>query len=76
MKAIVQDRYGDSVEVLQLQEIPTPEPGRGEVLIEVRAASLFVGDWHIMAGLPYAIRPLGLRRPKLRLGSGKTSLGP
>ncbi|HEY5905907.1 MAG TPA: NAD(P)-dependent alcohol dehydrogenase, partial [Actinomycetota bacterium] len=69
LKAIVQDRYGESAEVvLQLQEIATPEPGPGEVLIEVRAASLFVGDWHIMAGLPYAIRPsFGLRRPKTRV---------
>jgi NADPH:quinone reductase-like Zn-dependent oxidoreductase len=52
MKAIVQDSYSDSADVLQLREIATPEPGPGEVLIQVQAASLFVGDWHIMAGLP------------------------
>jgi NADPH:quinone reductase-like Zn-dependent oxidoreductase len=68
MKAIVQDAYGDNADVLHLEEIATPEPGPGEVLIEVRAASLFVGDWHIMAGLPYAIRPsFGFRRPKARV---------
>lgn len=68
MKAIVQDRYSDSADVLQLEEIATPEAGPGEVLIEVQAASLFVGDWHIMAGLPYAIRPsFGLRKPKARV---------
>jgi len=67
MKGIVQDRYGNA-DVLQLQEIPTPEPGPNAVLVEVRAASLFVGDWHIMAGLPYAIRPsFGLRKPKVRV---------
>ena len=57
MKAIVQDRYGDNPDVLYVQEIATPKPGPNAVLIEVQAASLFVGDWHIMAGLPYAIRP-------------------
>ena len=68
MKAIVQDRYGDNPDVLHLQEIAPPEPGPKEVLIEVGAASLFVGDWHIMAGLPYAIRPsFGLRKPKVRV---------
>jgi NADPH:quinone reductase-like Zn-dependent oxidoreductase len=68
VKAIVQDRYGDNPDVLHLQEIATPEPGPNEVLIEVEAASLFVGDWHIMAGLPYAIRPsFGLRKPKVRV---------
>ena len=67
MKGIVQDRYGNA-DVLQLQEIPTPEPGPNAVLLEVHAASLFVGDWHIMAGLPYAIRPsFGLRKPKVRV---------
>ena len=68
MKAIVQDHYGDNPDVLHLQEIATPEPGPNAVLVEVRAASLFVGDWHIMAGLPYAIRPsFGLRKPKVRV---------
>ena len=68
MKAIVQDHYGDDPDVLHLQEIATPEPGPNAVLVEVQAASLFVGDWHIMAGLPYAIRPsFGLRRPKVRV---------
>jgi NADPH:quinone reductase-like Zn-dependent oxidoreductase len=68
MKAIVQDRYSDNAEVLRLRDIDMPQPGTGEVLIQVRAASLFVGDWHIMAGLPYAIRPsFGLRKPKARV---------
>jgi NADPH:quinone reductase-like Zn-dependent oxidoreductase len=68
MKAIVQDRYSEHADVLQLEDIPTPTPGPGEVLIEVRAASMFVGDWHIMAGLPYAIRPsFGMRKPKTRV---------
>jgi NADPH:quinone reductase-like Zn-dependent oxidoreductase len=68
VQAIVQDRYSDSADVLHLEEIAVPEPGPGEVLIQVQAASLFVGDWHIMAGLPYAIRPsFGLRKPTARV---------
>jgi NADPH:quinone reductase-like Zn-dependent oxidoreductase len=67
MKAIVQDRYG-TADVLQLVDIDRPAVGRGEVLIRVHAAGLFVGDWHVLTGLPYAIRPIvGLRRPKARV---------
>ena len=67
VKAIVQDTYGDA-DVLRLDDIDVPVAGRGEVLLRVHAASLFVGDWHVMTGLPYAIRPkFGLRRPKAQV---------
>lgn len=62
MKAIVQDVYG-SADVLRLTEIDTPEVGAKEVLVRVHAASLHIGDWHLMAGLPYLVRVTGLRRP-------------
>src|SRR4051794_8004682 len=66
MKAIVQDRYGE--DVLELRDVDRPVAGSGIVLVQVCASSLFIGDWHVMAGLPYAIRPkLGLRRPKARV---------
>ncbi len=65
MKAIVQDRYG-SPGVLELRDVEEPIAGDGEVLVRVLAASAFIGDWHIVTGLPYAIRPVyGLRAPKL-----------
>ena len=68
MKAIVQDTYG-STDVLQLREIDRPMPTNNEVLVQVRAAGLHRGDWHVMTGLPYMIRivvpSLGLRRPKV-----------
>ena len=68
MKAIVQDTYG-STDVLQLREIDRPMPTDNEVLVQVRAAGLHRGDWHVMTGLPYMIRivvpSLGLRRPKV-----------
>ncbi len=64
MKAIVQDRYG-LADVLELTDIDTPVVGEADVLLRVQAASVFIGDWHIMTGLPYLGRlAFGLRRPK------------
>jgi NADPH:quinone reductase-like Zn-dependent oxidoreductase len=65
MKAIVRDTYG-SADVLRLGEIERPVPGNGEVLVQVRAAGLDPGVWHLMAGLPYLVRLMGfgLREPK------------
>ena len=67
MKAIVQDEYGTADDLL-LADIDRPAVGGGEVLTRVHAASVFIGDWHVVTGLPYAIRPtFGLRRPKARV---------
>jgi NADPH:quinone reductase-like Zn-dependent oxidoreductase len=67
MKAIVQDTYG-SADVLRLEDIDRPVVGDGDVLIRVLAASVFIGDWHIMTGLPYVFRMVaGLRAPKIRV---------
>jgi NADPH:quinone reductase-like Zn-dependent oxidoreductase len=64
MRAIVQKEYG-TVDVLHLAEIERPVIGAGEVLVEVRAAGLDRGTWHLMTGLPYAARLVaGLRAPK------------
>jgi len=70
MKAIVQDAYG-SADVLELRDIDQPVPKDNEVLVQVHAAGLHRGDWHVMTGLPYLIRlvvpDLGLRKPKVRV---------
>jgi NADPH:quinone reductase-like Zn-dependent oxidoreductase len=68
MQAIVQDRYG-SADVLRLRDIDTPEIGDGDVLVRVHAASVHIGDWHVMTGLPYLLRIVGfgLRSPKARV---------
>jgi NADPH:quinone reductase-like Zn-dependent oxidoreductase len=66
MKAIVQDVYG-SADVLRLAEIDRPTPGPDEVLVRVHAASVNIGDWHLMAGLPYLVRLAGPRRPGSRV---------
>lgn len=66
MKAIAQDTYG-STDVLELRDVETPRPGKGEVLIAVRAAALDAGVWHLMSGRPYLLRLMGfgLRAPKV-----------
>jgi NADPH:quinone reductase-like Zn-dependent oxidoreductase len=64
MRAITQDRYGPP-EVLTLRRIAVPVPGRGEVLVRVRAASLNIYDWHMITGMPRMARlTAGVRRPK------------
>src|SRR5215472_1205437 len=67
MRAIVQRRYGTRPEqVLGLEQIATPAIAANEVLVQVRAAGVDRGTWHLMAGQPYLIRLLGfgLRGPK------------
>jgi NADPH:quinone reductase-like Zn-dependent oxidoreductase len=67
MRAIVQDRYG-SAEALEAQDIDTPEIGDDEVLVRVHAASIHVGDWILMTGVPYVMRMgTGLSKPKHRV---------
>jgi NADPH:quinone reductase-like Zn-dependent oxidoreductase len=64
MTAIVQDRYG-SADVLQLRKIERPRPRADEVIVRVQAAGVDFGVWHLMEGLPYAVRlASGLRRPR------------
>jgi NADPH:quinone reductase-like Zn-dependent oxidoreductase len=68
VKAIVQDRYGGP-DVLDFRDIDKPVPKENDVLVQVHAAGLHRGDWHVMTGLPYLIRvvvpTLGLRKPKV-----------
>jgi NADPH:quinone reductase-like Zn-dependent oxidoreductase len=64
MRAIVQDTYG-SAEVLRLTDIARPTPADDEVLLQVRAAGLDRGAWHLMRGRPFLARvAFGLTRPK------------
>jgi len=49
MKAITYDRFGGP-EVLEVRDLPDPEPGRGEVLVRVRAASINPVDGKMRRG--------------------------
>jgi len=66
MKAVVQTRYGRPGEVLEVREVPRPEPGQGEVLVRVRAASVHPDVWHVVTGRPFFLRLVwaGVLRPK------------
>lgn len=55
MKAIQVHQFGGP-EVLQVHEVPVPEPGPGQVLVQVRAAGVNPYDTYMRAGT-YAIKP-------------------
>jgi NADPH:quinone reductase-like Zn-dependent oxidoreductase len=64
MRAIVQRRYG-APEVLTVEEVATPSPGSGEVLVRVEAATVSTAQMALRKGRPFAARLVtGLRRPK------------
>ncbi len=64
IKAIVQHRYG-SPGVLELKDVDRPVAKEIEVLVRVRAAAVNIGNWHLLRGIPYAMRPaVGLFKPK------------
>ncbi|MFN2484161.1 MAG: NAD(P)-dependent alcohol dehydrogenase [Candidatus Limnocylindria bacterium] len=64
VKAIVRSEYG-TPDILRLEEIPTPEPGDGEVLVRIRASSVNRTDLESLAGRPLVYRAfMGLRRPR------------
>ncbi len=51
MQAMVFDRHGGP-EVLELRELPAPEPAAGEALVRVRACGINHLDLWVRAGLP------------------------
>jgi NADPH:quinone reductase-like Zn-dependent oxidoreductase len=63
MKAVQIHDFG-SANVMQIEEIPTPNPGPGEVLIKVRAASVNPIDYKMRSG---EVKPAGMTMP-LTLG--------
>ncbi len=81
MRAVVYREYG-TAEVLEVDRVPRPVPGAGQVLIAVVAAAANPLDWHYMRGTPYVMRlDTGLLTPDApRLGAdvaGRvTAVGP
>jgi NADPH:quinone reductase-like Zn-dependent oxidoreductase len=66
MKAAVHEEYGGP-EVLRIADLPVPQPGPGEVLVRVRAASINEWDHGLLTGTPGFNRSTGLRRPRMRI---------
>lgn len=79
MKAIRVESFGGP-EVLQVQEVPTPQPGAGQVLVRLHAAGVNPVDTYIRSGkyarlpeLPYTPGIDGAGRVEA-LGAGVTGL--
>ncbi len=69
MLSVVQRRYGiDADRVLSVETVDRPAPEDQQVLVRVCAASVDMGTWHCMTGMPYAMRLMGfgLRSPKTK----------
>ncbi len=81
------DRYGGP-EVLRLEDVPTPSPAAGQVLVRVASTSVNLSDWECLRGSPLYARIGGLRTPSRRIlgsdiagrvegvGPGVTRFGP
>lgn len=70
MKAMVNAQYG-SPEVLQLNELPIPEPGDHDVLIRVHATAVNIADVRLRKADPWAVRLFfGLTRPRKKVLGG------
>jgi NADPH:quinone reductase-like Zn-dependent oxidoreductase len=70
MKAFRYERYGPP-QSLRVVEVEKPVPKAGEVLVNVRAASINAADWHVLRGKPLFSRvTLGLLRPKHQILGG------
>ena len=75
MRAVVQHGYGDA-DVLGMEQIEVPGPGKGEVLIRVAAAAIDRGTWHLMTGTPKLVRlALGWRGPRGTFVPGRDVAG-
>ncbi|MEZ7125793.1 NAD(P)-dependent alcohol dehydrogenase [Nonomuraea sp. AD125B] len=64
MRAVQYTRFGPP-EVLRVNDVPMPEPGPGEVLVEVRAASVDAGELAFRTG-----RLRGIARARFPRGLG------
>ena len=50
MRAITYDRFGPAVDVLVLEDLPTPEPAPGEVLVRLQTSGVNPSDIRARAG--------------------------
>jgi len=68
VRAVIQDQYG-SPDLLRIDEVDRPVPGPGQVLVRVHGASVHADVWHMVRGVPLALRVMGagVRRPTVRI---------
>ena len=63
MRAVVYERYGGP-DVLRMEDVPTPSPAAGQVLVKIAATSINLSDWEGLRGSPLYARMGGLRAPR------------
>jgi len=51
MRAAIYDEIGPSADVLRVEDVPTPEPGPGEVRLRVELSGVNPTDWKSRSGL-------------------------
>jgi NADPH:quinone reductase-like Zn-dependent oxidoreductase len=66
MNAMVRRRWGRPGDVVELVEVPKPQPADDEVLVRVRATSINRSDYYQLGGAAVLMRPMigGFLRPK------------
>src|SRR5256885_16133416 len=66
MKAIVRRRWGRARDVVELVDMPRPEPADDEVLVRVHASSINRSDYYSLGGAGVLMRPMigGFLRPR------------
>src|SRR4051795_10488410 len=73
MKALLCREHGP-VERLAVEEVPSPRPGHGDVIIEVKASSLNFPDALLVQGL-YQVKPPLPFSPGMELAGVVTQVG-
>jgi NADPH:quinone reductase-like Zn-dependent oxidoreductase len=65
MQAVIYDKYGPP-EVLQIADLPIPDPQQEQVLVKIHAASINAADYRIRKADPFLVRLIGqgLLKPK------------
>jgi hypothetical protein len=75
MKACIIESFGGR-DRLKITDLPTPEPGEGEVLVRIQAAGVNPVDWKIREGrLNDLVPPRIPPDPGLGHGRGRESCG-
>jgi NADPH:quinone reductase-like Zn-dependent oxidoreductase len=66
MRAAVRRRWGRAGDVVEIDEVPKPEPADDEVLVRIYASSVNRSDYYALGGAAVLMRPMigGFRRPK------------